>query len=142
MCVWREELGSVWRYGGVEVCMCGGRSWRECVEVGGGAGECVKTNTANNHLCIPFSLPPFSFSLSSFLLPSFPLLSPLSFSRGMLFSAVQQLELPLAMPTLLPLLFTHLLPFLLPQLRLTLASFEITSVCRLSFVPIRSEVTI
>ena len=43
----------------------------ECVEVGGGAGECVKTNTANNHICISFSLLP-SFSP---LLPSFsPLL--------------------------------------------------------------------
>ena len=63
--------------------MCGGMEGLECVcvEVGGGAGECVKTNTANNHLCIPFSFPPLSFSLSSFplsllsfLLPSFPLL--------------------------------------------------------------------
>ena len=42
-----------------------------CVEVGGGAGECVKTNTANNHICISFSLlPSFSPLLRSPLLPS------------------------------------------------------------------------
>ena len=97
-----------------------------CVEGGKGWRVCTKTNTAINHLCIPFSHS----------------LSPLSFSRGMLFSAVQQPELPLAMPTLLPLLCALLLPSLLLQPRLTLVSSEITSVFRLSFVPTRSGATI
>ena len=69
------------------VCVEGGAG--ECVEVGGGAGEYVKTNTANNHICIPFSLlPSFSPLLPSPLFLSSPSFSPPSLSSPLFHSVV------------------------------------------------------
>ena len=146
VCVWREGEGleCVWKEGegvGLE-CV-----WREGVGL-----ECVCVcvcEAAINHLCILFSSFPL-LPLSSLSFLSLPLVPPsssppsLSFSRGMLFSVVLQPELPLAMPTLHLLLCALPLssPLLLLLPRLTLASFEITSVCKLSFVPTRLEATI